>query len=107
MVENCIGLQMLRIIISIFIFISPVIFCENERSDHFESPETAVYRLATIDLLLIAGAGWDFHSKCAFHLEGKSFTSNIEDILKSFKLQFSSKLFLFFCIAATVAIGET
>jgi len=35
---------MLRIIISIFIFISPVIFCENERSGYIESPETEAYR---------------------------------------------------------------
>ena len=36
---------MLRIIIFIFIFISPVIFCENEieGSGHFESPETEAY----------------------------------------------------------------
>ena len=42
MVVNCIALQMLRIIISIFIFISPVIFCENEieGSGHVESPES-------------------------------------------------------------------
>ena len=65
MVENCIALQMLRIIISISIFISPVIFCENERSGHFESPEIEVYdsplgealRVLAIIIGIIAIAG--------------------------------------------------
>ena len=43
--SEIIEFQMLRIIISILVFISPVIFCENgiERSDHFESPEMETY----------------------------------------------------------------
>ena len=89
MVENCIGLQMLRIIISIFIFISPVIFCENEIevSGHFESPETEAYdwHLGNVWEILtyMAVAGTvqlvvklkdrPFSFKMAFHVEGNSY----------------------------------
>ena len=118
MVENSIALQMLRTIISIFIFISPVIFCENERSGYIESPETEAYRwhfgggfeiliwivcIGTYRTVLFKNPKTaHFHSKCAFHVEGNSFTSNTEYtfILKSFKVDLSSALLVFY-IGAT------
>ena len=56
---------MLRIIISILVFISPVIFCEKgiERSGHIESPEMEGYGWQLGDItrifvyIAIAGAG--------------------------------------------------
>ena len=61
--SQIIEFQMLRIIISSLVFISPVIFCEKERSDHIESPEMEGYGWQFGDLMrifvyiLIAGAG--------------------------------------------------
>ena len=57
--------QMLRKIIFILVFISPVIFCEKstERSDHIESPEMEGYGWQFGDVyvivacILIAGLG--------------------------------------------------
>ena len=49
---------MIRIMISILIFIAPVILCENEieRSSHFESPETEGYGwIFSWDILKIIG----------------------------------------------------
>ena len=61
--SQIIEFQMLRIIISILTFISPVIFCEKERSDHIESPEMEGYEwqfgqvYVIVACILIAGLG--------------------------------------------------
>ena len=63
--SKIIEFQMLRIIISILIFISPVIFCDKgiERSGHIESPEMEGYGWQLGDVMrgfvyiAIAGAG--------------------------------------------------
>ena len=55
-------LQMLRIMISILIFIAPVILCENkiERSSHFESTETEGYGWSPGDILEDISENWPF-----------------------------------------------
>ena len=63
--SKIIEFQMLRKIIFILVFISPVIFCEKgtERSDHIESPEMEGYGWQFGDVyvifacILIAGLG--------------------------------------------------
>ena len=63
--SKIIEFQMLRKIIFILVFISPVIFCENgtERSDHIESPEMEGYEwqfgqvYVIVACILIAGLG--------------------------------------------------
>ena len=53
---------MLRIMISILIFIAPVILCENkiERSSHFQSPETEVYGWSPGDIAEDIFGNWPF-----------------------------------------------
>ena len=57
--SKIIEFQMLRKIISILVFISPVIFCEKgtERSDDIESPEMGGYGLGFMGILAIITYG--------------------------------------------------
>ena len=114
---------MFRIII--YIFIAPVIFCENaietqfsERSSHFESPQTEAYGWQFGDVyrifcyIAIAGAGQvlfknprtaRFRLKHPFKLRVTRLPQILKIFLKRFKSHLVSELFVRYVIGAAVA----